>query len=171
MIAVKERSSTCRDMLVRLYDLPEQNDLLMTLKAQGIEIRRALMPEKHRIVHWTREQFSPGWASEVESGFHGHPIRTFIATKNNQIIGVSVYDAVSLGVAAPLGVDKGFQGKGVGRALLLETLHHMQHQGYAYAVIGWVAPETHGFYQKIAKAQVIEGSAPHDGMYQGLLIE
>ncbi|WP_230977608.1 hypothetical protein [Treponema vincentii] len=38
------------------------------------------------------------------------------------------------------------QGKGIGKALLLASLHALRNEGYAYAIIGGVGPEV--FYQK-----------------------
>ena len=57
---------TPMDMLVRLYDLPDSGAAFERLRKQDIQIRRALAPEKHKIVAWVRENFAEGWASETE---------------------------------------------------------------------------------------------------------
>ena len=54
------------DMLVKLYDLPQSGAAFERPRAQGIAIRRALAPEKHKVTAWVRENFSEGWASETE---------------------------------------------------------------------------------------------------------
>ena len=64
-----------------------------------------------------------------------------------------------------LAVAKGWDGKGIGRALLLACLHAMAADGYAYGVIGWVHDEA--FYRRAVGAIPIAGSEP--GFYQRLL--
>lgn len=163
-LAIKSQSH--RDMLVKLYNLPSRKVV------DGVTIRRALAPEQHLVVKWVKEKFGEGWASECQTAFaNGHPVSCFIATKDDQIIGFSVYDATAKGVAGPIGLDDKFQGKGLGKALLIETLRDMNNQGYPYAVIGWVAPFNQGFFQKAVDAEVIEGSAPMTGMYKGIVTE
>jgi len=162
-------NSQCRDMLVRLYELPKTNPALETLLDKGIEIRRALVVERHQVVQWVRDQYGDGWADECEAGFAGHPIQCFIATQHNRIVGFSVYNAIALGTAGPVGVDSALRGSGVGKALFLDMLHAMHGQGYTYAVIGWVAPDTQKFFEKCVNAEVIERSAPKTGMYRGLV--
>jgi ribosomal protein S18 acetylase RimI-like enzyme len=166
-----ERSSKCRDMLVRLYELPEVNPFIEKLKVDGITIRKALVPEKHMVVNWVRDQFGHGWASECEAAFSNHPMSCFIATKDNKVMGFSVYDATARGVAGPLGIDPHFRGKSLGTALFIHMLKDMHYKGYAYAVIGWVAPGTQGFFEKAVVADVIERSVPTSGMYRGILVE
>jgi GNAT superfamily N-acetyltransferase len=166
-----ERSSKCRDMLVRLYELPKEPPALDQLIADGIVIRRAMVPEVHKVVDWVRGKFSKGWADECNAAFAGHPVSCFIATKNNEIIGFSVYDSTALGVAGPIGIDDKFRGNGLGKAMLIHTLQDMRTHGYAYAVIGWVAPKTQPFFEKAVKAEVIARSAPLNGMYAGIILE
>lgn len=40
-----------------------------------------------------------------------------------------------------MGVVEAFQGKGIGRALLLACLMEMKLKGYGYAIVGWVGPQ------------------------------
>ena len=51
------------DMLVRLYDLPDSREAFARAAAAGVVIRRALAPEKHKVLEWVRSQFSAAWAS------------------------------------------------------------------------------------------------------------
>jgi hypothetical protein len=45
-------------MLVRLYDLPDAAGLRGRLWAEGVEIRRALAPEKQIVASWSRRTFT-----------------------------------------------------------------------------------------------------------------
>jgi hypothetical protein len=53
------------DMLVKLYALPPSRDVFERLGKAAITTRRALAPEKHKVVAWVRQNFSEAWASEV----------------------------------------------------------------------------------------------------------
>jgi hypothetical protein len=75
------------DMLVRLYDLPKSCAALNRVSEQGIHIRRALAPEKHKIAAWVREKFAEGWASETEIAFARRPISCFIAVRGGKVWG------------------------------------------------------------------------------------
>jgi len=75
------------DMLVKLYDLPDSSAALARLREQGIHIRRALAPEKHKIAAWVRQNFAEGWASETEIAFARQPISCFIAVNEGRVVG------------------------------------------------------------------------------------
>jgi hypothetical protein len=51
------------DMLVKLYDLPDSKNLREKLTQAGVSLRRALAPEKHKVIAWVKENFSDYWAS------------------------------------------------------------------------------------------------------------
>ena len=57
-----------------------------------------------------------------------------------QLAGFSCYDSSNKGMFGPMGVAPEFEGKGIGKALLLTALHAMWAENYAYAVIGWAGP-------------------------------
>ena len=40
------------DMLVKLYDLPDSNAIYKKCRDEGIEIRRAMTPDRRQIVKW-----------------------------------------------------------------------------------------------------------------------
>ena len=67
------------DMLVKLYALPDSREVFERLQKANITTRRALAPEKHKVVAWVRQHFSEHWASEVEVAFSRRPISCFIA--------------------------------------------------------------------------------------------
>ena len=150
-----------QDMLVRLYDLPA----LETAKVEGIATRAALAPEKRLVVTWVGEHFGDGWASETDVTFARTPVSCFIALEGQKIRGFACYDAIAPNFFGPTGVDEQQRGRGIGKALLLRTLHAQAAQGYGYSIIGGVGPAE--FYRKAVGAIVIEGSDP--GIYRGVL--
>jgi len=152
-------------MLVKLYELPEIGPALKKMEKEGIEIRRAIAPEKHIVVQWVKDHFNMGWMSECEVAFANQPVSCFIAVKEGKLVGFACYDATCKDFFGPTGVDENYRGKGVGSALLLASLHAMAAQGYAYAIIGGAGPAE--YYRKICGAIEIEGSTP--GIYRGML--
>ncbi|MBI5667014.1 MAG: GNAT family N-acetyltransferase [Chloroflexi bacterium] len=153
------------DMLVRLYTLPPLEAEIEAMRAAGVEIRRALPPEKHVVTAWVRQHFSAGWASETDMAMSRHPVSCFLATENGRLLGFACYDATIKDFFGPTGVDEAARGRGIGRVLLLACLHDMRAQGYGYAIIGAAGPTE--FYKKAVGAIEIEDSWP--GVYRGLL--
>jgi hypothetical protein len=153
------------DMLVKLYDLPPSGPVFERLRQQGIEIRRALAPEKHKIVAWVRENFAEGWASETEVAFARQPISCFIAVKEGAVAGFACHDATCRNFFGPTGVALRARQSGVGTGLLFACLEAMRQQGFGYAIVGGVGPAD--YYAKAVGAVRIEGSEP--GIYRGLL--
>lgn len=152
------------DLLVRLYDLP-QGPVRDGLAAAGIEIRRALPPERLIVLDWVTRHFGSLWAAEVEMGFGQHPVTVWLAVRGNALLGFACHDATAKGFFGPTGVDAAARGQGVGEALLFATLNGMRAAGYAYAVIGDPGPVE--FYCKRLDASVIPKSKP--GLYRGML--
>ena len=153
------------DMLVKLYDLPNSRAALERLRDHRIQIRRALVPEKHKVVAWVRENFSQGWASEAEVAFGRQPVSCFIAVKAGKILGFACHDATCRNFFGPTGVDPNARREGVGTGLLFACLEAMREQGFGYAIVGGVGPAD--YYAKTVRAVPIEGSEP--GVYGGLL--
>ena len=153
------------DMLVKLYDLPDSGQSLSRLAAAGISIRRALPPEKHKVLDWVRSNFSQAWASEADVAFARQPVSCFVAIQAKSLLGFACHDATCRNFFGPTGVDTNSRGKGIGAALLLACLEAMRHQGFGYAIIGGVGPAD--FYTKTVGAIPIAGSEP--GIYRGLL--
>lgn len=156
--SISEVSADGHDMLVRLYDLPEAAARVDALRAAGIELRRALAPERHVVVNWVRQQFGEGWASECEVSFSRLPITCFRAQRGQEVVGFACYDATAKAFFGPTGVLERERKQGIGTALLLVTLHAMAAEGYAYAIIGWAGPAD--FYAKAVGAIPIAGSRP-----------
>jgi hypothetical protein len=92
------------DMLVKLYQLPEFAPVYQQLTNDGIDIRRAIAPEKHVVIEWVRQHFNNGWASECEVAFSIQPVSCFIAIKQGVIIGFACYEATNKNFFGPTGV-------------------------------------------------------------------
>ena len=169
------------DMLVKLYALPEVTPVLTILRQKGVSIRRPHPSEKHILAEWVRQQFKESCAVGCEVALGNKPVSCFIAIKKSQthvasdnpydlpdeiLLGFACYDADSKGMFGAMGVREEYRRQGIGTALLLACLHDMKEQGYAYAVIGWVASVD--FYARAAGAIVIPDSEP--GIFRGKLI-
>ena len=148
------------DLLVKLYELPPGEATL-----PGTTVRRAMAYEKHLVIEWARANFGEGWASECDVAFGNQPISCRIAVERGEVVGFACYDATCRGFFGPIGVAGGARRRGIGRALLLSTLHAMSAAGYAYAVVGGAGePE---FYTQTVGAIEIPGSTP--GIYRDRL--
>ena len=153
------------DMLARLYDLPDPSSRVAALHDVGIEVHRALAPERHLVVSWVRQHFGEGWASECEVSFGRLPISCFRAQRGQEVLGFACYDATAKAFFGPTGVLARERRQGIGTVLLLVTLQAMAADGYAYAIIGGVGPAE--FYAKAVGAVPIAGSTP--GIYADML--
>jgi GNAT superfamily N-acetyltransferase len=153
------------DMLVKLYTLPDVEEVLAQQRKAGREIRQALPLEKHIVVEWVKNTFDVYWANECDVAFARQPVSCFITIENGQLLGFACYDATYKNFFGPIGVSEQCRGQGIGKALLLACLHAMKAEGYAYAIIGGVGPVE--FYAKTVGAVEIEGSTP--GIYRDRL--
>jgi len=154
------------DMLVKLYALPDPAPVLADLRKARVEIRRALAPERRRIVNWVEENLPEhAWASECEIALSRQPLSCFIAVESGQMLGFACYDATFKNFFGPTGVGTAYRNRGIGKGLLLATLSAMAGEGYAYAIVGGVGPAE--FYRKAVGAILIEDSTP--GPYRGIL--
>jgi len=152
------------DLLIRLYDLPE-DPAAAKVAAAGVTVRRALPPERHVVLDWVRTHFSEGWVSEAALGLSQMPVTVWIATRGNDLLGFACHDTTARGFFGPTGVAETARGQGIGEALLFATLRGMREAGYGYAVIGDPGPVA--FYRKRLDAMEIPGSEP--GVYRGML--
>ena len=92
------------DMFVRLYDLPESQDLYTKLMGNGVVLRRPGAYELHLVKEFVRAHFSPKWVSEVQVAFSRQPVACFIATQGKEILGFSCYETTAKGYFGPTGV-------------------------------------------------------------------
>lgn len=153
------------DMLVRLYDLPESGTLMEKLLSDHIHIRRAMAPDRYRIVEWVRAHSGPNAAGEAAVCFAHTPISCFVATRGADLLGYACYNATAPDFFGPTRVLETEQGNGIGKALLLRSLQALRDEGYAYAIIGGAGPVA--FYEQCVGATVIEHSVP--GIYRDFL--
>ncbi len=146
------------DMLVNLLNLPDFQDEIERLAVEGIKIQRVQPFDASVLRKWVSENFNEGWADEVMVAFSHQPVTCFVAALERRIIGFAAYECTRKNFFGPTGVQEEYRGKGIGRALLLTSLHSMREMGYAYAIIGGVGPKE--FYKKNAGAILIPRSTP-----------
>ena len=157
------------DMLVSLLDLSPAEPLIVELRKQGIAIRRTYPFEITPVRAFVEHHFGIGWADEISVGFAQKPISVFRAIdqaeEKKQIVGFAAYECTTRDYFGPTGVAESHRKRGIGKALLLASLHGLRELGYAYAIIGGAGPVD--YYAKTAGATVIEGGEP--GIYRDLL--
>ncbi|NWK56530.1 GNAT family N-acetyltransferase [Verrucomicrobiaceae bacterium N1E253] len=153
------------DMLVRLYELPDTQDVYRRVENQGVILRRARAYERHLVAAWAAEHFSPKWESEVKVAFSRQPVTCFLATRDQEILGFACYETTARGFYGPTGVSEAARGTGIGKALLFKSMESLKDLGYVYGMIGGVGPEE--FYAKAIGAVGIPGSDP--GIYRDIL--
>ncbi len=150
-------------MLIALYALPAVRGAYEV--DEGVTVRAPLAPEHDLVVAWVRQHFTPGWASEVRAVITRRPCGVVIAVDGQHVLGFCCHDAFAPGFVGPIGVADDARGRGVGAALLRESLERMRLEGYVYAIAGAVGAPA--FFARVAGATPIAGSWP--GAYRGLL--
>ena len=157
------------DMLVPLLDLPPVEALIAKLRTRDIVVRRAYPFEISQVRAFAERHFSVGWADEISVGFARQPVSVFIAIdqsgEKGRIVGFAAYECTARDYFGPTGVVEPHRKRGIGKALLLASLHGLRELGYAYAIIGGAGPVE--YYAKAAGATLIEESEP--GLYRDLL--
>lgn len=155
------------DMLVKLYNInsfSEQEDRLLE---HGVRIKRALAPDKSKIIKFAQTCSNEDYSDEVEIAFSNHPITCYIATKEKKIIGFACFEVTAKDFFGPMAVLEEERRKGIGKALLLKSLHSMEELGYAYAIIGWPTKSAIPFYEKCVNAKMIEECS--SGLYKRMI--
>ena len=104
------------DMLVKLYDLPEDAQTACP-RDESVQIRRAMAPDKFRVVEWVKEHSGLSAAGECDVCFARPAVSCFIATRGKKILGYACYDATAPDFFGPTRVLDEEQGGGIGRAL------------------------------------------------------
>ena len=100
------------DMLVHLLDLPAEEPGLTALAQAGVRIRRAMAPDKLRVVDWVKEHSGPSAAGECDVCFAHTPVSCYLATRGAEILGYACYDATAPDFFGPTRVLDSEQGKG-----------------------------------------------------------
>ena len=153
------------DMLVNLLNLPQNDPTEANLAREGIIVRRAMAPDKFRVIPFVEKLSSISAAGDCDVCFSHTPISAFVATDGAKIIGYACYNATAPDFFGPTAVDPAYRGKGVGKALLIRALRALYDEGYVYAIIGGVGPIP--FYEKSVGATVIPDSDP--GIYKDFI--
>ncbi len=155
------------DMLVKLYNIPYSHDIEENIFKSGIRIKKALAPDRSRIIAFSRTCAKDDYSDEVQAAFSNNPITCYIATRGKEIIGFACYEATARNFFGPMAVLESERKKGVGKALLLKALESMRELGYAYAIIGWPANSAVSFYKKCVDAIMIDEKSP--GVYKRMI--
>ncbi len=160
------------DMLVNLYELGEafksEATLERALLEKGIRIKRALAPDRSKVVEFAKNCTRDDYSDEVIAAFNNNPITCYIATKDKQVIGFACFEATAKNFFGPTAVSKKEHKQGIGKALLLKSLYSMQEMGYAYAIIGWPTKTAIPFYEKCVDAKMLEGKSM--GVYKRMIM-
>ncbi len=155
------------DMLVKLFNIPDSSDIEETLLKEGIRIKKALAPDRSRIIDFSRTCAKDDYSDEVKAAFSNNPITCYIATREKKVIGFACYEATARNFFGPMAVQQNERKKGIGKALLLKALESMEELGYAYAIIGWPADSAVEFYKKCAGAVMIDEKS--SGVYKRMI--
>lgn len=155
------------DMIVKLYNMDRVCDLEDELLKSGIRIKRALAPDKKRIVEFSKTCGDEDYSDEVETAFSNNPVTCYIAAKEKRIIGFACFEVTAKDFFGPMAVLKEERKKGIGKALLLKSLHSMEEMGYAYAIIGWPTKSAIPFYERCVDAKMIEEKS--SGVYTRMI--
>lgn len=110
------------DMLVKLYNIPHSHDIEENLFKSGIRIKKALAPDRSRIIAFSRTCAKDDYSDEVQAAFSNNPITCYIATREKKIIGFACYEATARNFFGPMAVLESERRKGIGKALLLKSL-------------------------------------------------
>lgn len=153
------------DMLVNLLKLPPLEPVMIELERARVVIRRAQPFEITPLRSFVEKSFSLAWADEISVGFASKPVSVYVAIRDGAIVGFGAYECTRRAFFGPTGVAEAWQGRGIGKALLLACLWGLRDAGYLYGIIGRAGPIE--FYQKAVNAIVIPDSDP--GIYADLL--
>ena len=155
------------DMLVKLYNIPHSHDIEENLFKSGIRIKKALAPDRSRIIAFSRTCAKDDYSDEVRAAFSNNPVTCYIATRERELIGFACYEATARNFFGPMAVLESERKKGVGRALLFKSLESMRELGYAYAIIGWPTKSAVSFYKKCVDAIMIDENS--SGVYKRMI--
>lgn len=143
------------DMLVKLFQIPSSQETEKDLSDSGIRIKRALAPDRRKIIEFSKTCAEEDYSDEVTAAFANNPITCYVATKDKKPVGFACFEATAKNFFGPMAVLKEERKKGIGRALLLRSLQSMEEMGYAYAIIGWPSRTAIPFYEKCVQAEMI----------------
>lgn len=138
------------DMLVKLYNIPYSHDIEENLSKSGIRIKKALVPDRSKIIAFARTCAKDDYSDEVRAAFSNNPVTCYIATREKELIGFACYEATA----------RNFFGS-------MAVLESMRELGYAYAIIGWPTKSAVSFYKKCVDAIMIDEKS--SGVYKRMI--
>ncbi|MCD6300564.1 MAG: GNAT family N-acetyltransferase [Staphylothermus sp.] len=114
------------------------------LSKKGYKIREVSDKETlTKSKEWIMKKFGLSWSIEAEIAYNSEYGGLLIATKNNEIVGFSVYSGLALHRFGPIGVSKEHRGIGLGEALMHYCLEKIKLNGSPIIEIPWT---THLFF-------------------------
>lgn len=141
------------DMIVDLREFFATQRAEDSGESRDVNVRRAEEADRERLATFITAEFGERWARGMSVAYARKPTSSFVAIRDDEIIGFAFYDIAFLGYFGAMGVRETDRGCGVGARLLLLALGDMARKGYAYAIIGDVGPID--FYKKVCGAIVI----------------
>ena len=119
----------------------------------GIEIRRAAPEDESRLDAFVTERFGSDWGFQAERARRLSPPGVHVALAGDGVVGFAAHSAMNRewGWFGPMGTAAEAEGRGIGRVLLRRSLRDLGAQGYATAIIPWVASKT--FYARHVPCQ------------------
>lgn len=141
------------DIICPLFDLADYRPLLDRLTSEGICIRPARPWERADVTSFIHKHFGQGWVDEASLGLNRSPATLLVAVEGKRIVGFAAYEVTAPGFFGPTGVDEKYRGRGIGKALLYESLAGLRGLGYIYGFIG--APGPIDFYLKAIKGKLL----------------
>lgn len=92
------------DMLVKLFNIPSSAEIEKELLKEGIRIKKALVPDRSKIVEFSKTCANQDYSDEVLAAFANNPVTCYIATKDKKIIGFACYEATAKNFFGPTAV-------------------------------------------------------------------
>ena len=69
------------DMLVKLYNIPNSHDIEKKLLKNGIRVKKALAPDRSKIIAFSRICAKDDYSDEVQAAFSNNPATCYIAIR------------------------------------------------------------------------------------------
>lgn len=126
---------------------------LTGLPAVESSSRRATQDERERVLTFIEREFGRIWRFEAARAFERDLPTIFITEEEGAVTGFAAHDANNrgLGFFGPTGVARAMRGRGLGCALLRDSLADLRRLGHIRAVIPWT--DALGFYRKCCGAE------------------
>jgi GNAT superfamily N-acetyltransferase len=118
-----------------------------------ISLRRPGHHEADRVLDFVEHAFGRIWRFEAAKAFGRTVPPLFISEESGRITGFAAHDVNNrgLGFFGPTGVTVEMRGRGIGRALLLESLADLRGMGFRRVVIPWT--DLLEFYRRACGAE------------------